>query len=163
MGCDEGWEPFPLRGTGGSNATAHYRPRLASGTSEIDACTGQPVRIPSLTGFRSGDSSDHAAARLRRSILRQGSPSRSPRFGISSRERRMVDLNSVSWNPPLTWLCQLDAVWTRGALSSATSPVRVILSRRNLPPGLPLYSVRPGWRKDACDFVYSAQPLWRLL
>ena len=52
MGRDEGWQPFPLRGTGGSNATAHYRPRLASGTSEIDACAGQPVRVPSPTGFR---------------------------------------------------------------------------------------------------------------
>src|SRR6185503_7181452 len=36
MGRDERWQPFPLRGTGGPNATAHYRPRLASGTSEIE-------------------------------------------------------------------------------------------------------------------------------
>ena len=152
MGCDEGWEPFPLRGTGGSNATAHYRPRLASGTSEIDACTGQPVRLPSLTGFRSGDSSDHAAARLRRSILRQGSPSRSPRFGISSRERRMVDLEQRQLEPSTDMAVPARrGVDVRCVFKCDIAGARN-LSRRNLPPGLPLYSVRPGWRNDALRF-----------
>jgi hypothetical protein len=38
----------------------------------------------------------------------RGLPSRSSRFGVSSRERRMVDQNSASWNPLISWLWQID-------------------------------------------------------
>ena len=26
-------------------------------------------------------------------------------------ERRMVDQNSASWNPLISWLCQIDQLW----------------------------------------------------
>ena len=40
----------------------------------------------------------------------RGLPSRSSRVGVSSRERRMVDLNSGSWNRLVGWLRNIDAV-----------------------------------------------------
>jgi hypothetical protein len=46
---------------------------------------------------------------LGRDSLRAGSPRRS-RFGVSSRERRLVDLTGASWNQVTIWLRQVDAV-----------------------------------------------------
>jgi len=39
-----------------------------------------------------------------------GLPSRSSRFGASSRERRMVDQNSASWNRAVLWMRQLESL-----------------------------------------------------
>jgi hypothetical protein len=37
-------------------------------------------------------------------------PSRSSRFGVSKRERRLVDQNSASWNPLIGWLRNTEAL-----------------------------------------------------
>jgi hypothetical protein len=39
-----------------------------------------------------------------------GSPSRSSRFGVSPRERRLVDQNSASWNQVAVLLSRIDAL-----------------------------------------------------
>jgi hypothetical protein len=49
-----------------------------------------------------------APSGLRRDGLRAGSPSRSSRFGVSSRERRLVAQIFTSWNPLTSWLGQVE-------------------------------------------------------
>ena len=46
-----------------------------------------------------------------------GLPSRSSRFGVSSPERNMVDLNSASWNQLATWLSAWSAFGDGGRRS----------------------------------------------
>jgi hypothetical protein len=50
------------------------------------------------------------ACRLRRDGLRAGSPSRSSRFGVSRRERRMLDQTISSWNQVTSWLAQIESL-----------------------------------------------------